>query len=222
MGACVACVVGPVACQGDQSLLSCTDHGYEAAAACAGDHVNTCVGNACVSCPPGRANCNGNGADGCESTYEAPCEPCGPPRITCYKDRDGDGYGDPTLPAGSCGTCATGYVDNAQDCNDLSKDINPRGDWLLASIGGSWDSNCDGVIAHALVYSNGDVFPITTGTVNCGTAATETDCNAMPRAATDTTCGNTSVLLACGWPVDDHGCKQFQVNTDRTAHVACR
>ncbi|NBS41031.1 hypothetical protein EBS80_00020 [bacterium] len=44
----------------------------------------------------------------------------------CYRDADGDGYGDPTNGRfADSGECAEGYVTNSSDCDDANYTVNP-------------------------------------------------------------------------------------------------
>jgi type IV pilus assembly protein PilY1 len=55
----------------------------------------------------------------------------------CYKDHDGDGYGDLT----TTGTCDAGFVDNSTDCDDHNPDVYPgQGNCVLCYL----DSDHDG------------------------------------------------------------------------------
>ena len=67
---------------------------------------------------------------------------------TYYPDLDLDGYGDPTSPLQACQLPA-GYVSEAGDCDDGDADVHPgqTAFFALASAGGAYDYDCDGVIA---------------------------------------------------------------------------
>ena len=58
-----------------------------------------------------------------------------------YRDVDEDGYGDPVDSLQRC-TAPIGYIENADDCNDLNPDQNPShtSDWC-----DGYDNDCDGV-----------------------------------------------------------------------------
>ncbi len=58
-----------------------------------------------------------------------------------YRDRDGDGYGDPSMSAPSCsGSIPAGYADNGLDCNDSDSSIHPN----AAEINDGIDNQCPG------------------------------------------------------------------------------
>jgi hypothetical protein len=61
--------------------------------------------------------------------------------ITCYKDLDLDGYGNPSQFVDVC-SCSSGYVKDNADCDDSNNLIHPKADELCNSK----DDNCDGLI----------------------------------------------------------------------------
>lgn len=104
-----------------------------------------CVGDKCKACKPGSSNTCGD------------CEECSPqgscvsngPSQTCYRDSDGDGYGDRSSPRSSCGECPSGTVEDDRDCFDDDRDVHPgqtayfeRG---YGSGAANFDYNCNGV-----------------------------------------------------------------------------
>jgi hypothetical protein len=63
-----------------------------------------------------------------------------PTPATFYRDADGDGYGDPGRPRGTCdGTTPSGYVAGATDCNDASATVHPGATEVCNGI----DDDCD-------------------------------------------------------------------------------
>lgn len=62
-----------------------------------------------------------------------------------YRDRDGDGYGDPKESVTSC-TAPEGYVENDEDCYDRNRKVHPkqRGFFHAHRGDGSFDYDCDG------------------------------------------------------------------------------
>ncbi|MFT4978235.1 MAG: hypothetical protein ACI8S6_004143, partial [Myxococcota bacterium] len=61
--------------------------------------------------------------------------------LTFYADSDGDDYGDLAATTEAC-EAASGFVDNADDCDDSDAAISPAG----AEVCDSVDNNCDGDI----------------------------------------------------------------------------
>ena len=72
-------------------------------------------------------NCNGSIDEDLTNTY--------------YNDNDGDGFGDAFSSVEACDK-PNGYVDNLEDCDDLSSIINP----LITEQCDGIDNNCDGSI----------------------------------------------------------------------------
>ncbi len=61
--------------------------------------------------------------------------------ITCYRDADGDGYGDPGITT-QAATCPGGYVSNDDDCDDTRADVYPGAEEVADGV----DNDCDGDI----------------------------------------------------------------------------
>ncbi len=59
--------------------------------------------------------------------YQGTAAPC----VLCFRDLDGDGYGDPFWPGLYSGSCGGGYVSNSLDCDDTNSGINPNTVWYL-------------------------------------------------------------------------------------------
>ncbi|MFT5584846.1 MAG: hypothetical protein ACI9VR_002433 [Cognaticolwellia sp.] len=91
-------------------------------------------------------------------------EPGAEDETTWYTDNDGDGYGDPEYSTAACIQPA-GYVDNAEDCNDVFSDVSPDAIEYCDGM----DNNCDGSVdedtaADTLVfYIDGDADGYGTG-----------------------------------------------------------
>jgi hypothetical protein len=103
----------------------------------------------------------GSGAGGASGAGGG-CEGGG---ILCYRDADGDGYGDPTVTdASGCTSCPTGYVSNNTDCNDVptyGSNYHPgQTNCFPTDLGGGWDYNC-----------NGSTDPSSEGCAACGVAS---------------------------------------------------
>jgi hypothetical protein len=62
-------------------------------------------------------------------------------RLT-YKDRDGDGYGDPCEVVAVCGEAPAGTVDNGDDCDDSDPRVNP----VATEVCDGVDNDCDGEV----------------------------------------------------------------------------
>ena len=66
-----------------------------------------------------------------------------------YLDVDGDGFGDSANEITTCENPApTGYVANAQDCNDNDNSINPS----MTEVCDDVDNNCSGAVDDGLTY----------------------------------------------------------------------
>jgi len=64
------------------------------------------------------------------------------PTTTQYADSDADGYGDEASSTESCSS-VSGYVDNAEDCDDADSKINPDAEEICFD---AVDNNCDDVV----------------------------------------------------------------------------
>ncbi|MFT4975897.1 MAG: hypothetical protein ACI8S6_001790, partial [Myxococcota bacterium] len=91
-----------------------------------------------------------------------------------YGDADGDGYGGTTFTTFSCDQ-PTGYVDNADDCDDLEPDRSPGevevcGDGLDNDCDGAAEDSCTDLIDEGIAFF-GEIegeggFELATGDVN--------------------------------------------------------
>jgi len=114
---------------------------------------------------------------------------------TWYEDSDGDGYGDPVSTLDNCDSSApSGYVANANDCNDQATGVNPSAAEVCDALdtdedcSGAADDNDAGVTGTTDWYPDADVdgFGDETdpGQASCeqpsGTVADNTDCNDDP------------------------------------------
>ncbi|MEL6675294.1 MAG: MopE-related protein [Bacteroidota bacterium] len=67
-----------------------------------------------------------------------------------FRDRDGDGYGDPNSPLDTCAIPAPpGYVTNNMDCQDLDSTVHPNAQEVCNGI----DNNCNGQIDDGLIIN---------------------------------------------------------------------
>ncbi len=89
--------------------------------------------------PDGVESCNGVD-DNCDGAVDEGVLP------TWYGDSDGDGYGGTTFSAESC-SVPSGYVDNADDCDDLESSVFPGATEVCNGV----DDNCDGSVDTAAV-----------------------------------------------------------------------
>ena len=103
------------------------------------------------------------------------------PDLPWYEDSDGDGYGNPDMLL-IAQTQPTGYVDNADDCDDTDVDINPD----ATEIFDGQDNNCDGDVDEGFTIwyqdADGDGFgnpAVSTYAVGqpAGYVADNTDCD---------------------------------------------
>jgi hypothetical protein len=65
---------------------------------------------------------------------------------TWYGDADGDGYGSDTFTSASCDGPPSGFVDNADDCDDLAAISFPGAEEACDDV----DNDCDGVVDEEL------------------------------------------------------------------------
>ena len=72
------------------------------------------------------------------ATAENPCAG----QVQWYRDLDNDGYGDPSVPSDEC-EAPLGYVDNALDCDDDNRNVNPAS--IEVCDVENNDENCDGL-----------------------------------------------------------------------------
>ena len=70
--------------------------------------------------------------------------------VTFYADTDGDGYGDPERTVAAC-EMPSGYVDNAEDCDDSDEFVRPGAEELCAD---GVDDDCDGRVDEGCLGSN--------------------------------------------------------------------
>ncbi len=68
-------------------------------------------------------------------------------RAVFYRDADGDGYGDPEASTESCGL-VSGYVTNADDCDDTSDAALPGGVEVCDELDNDCNGEVDEVIGH--------------------------------------------------------------------------
>ncbi len=74
----------------------------------------------------------------------------GVPLITYFIDNDGDGFGSDASTVDTCIVVApTGFVANADDCNDNDASINPSAQEICDNI----DNNCNGLLNDGLIYN---------------------------------------------------------------------
>ena len=81
--------------------------------------------------------------------------------ITIYRDADGDGHGTSATSSTSCASAIpSGYVDNADDCDDSDADISPDAEELCAT---GVDEDCDGATDEDDTDADGDGWRICDG-----------------------------------------------------------
>lgn len=82
--------------------------------------------------------------------------------LTCYRDLDGDGYGNPTQPLSYSGTIPVGYVLNANDCDDTNPLVYPGAPEVCYDL---IDNNCNGEISESCVQITTQIRPIHCNTI---------------------------------------------------------
>jgi hypothetical protein len=75
--------------------------------------------------------------------------------VQCYADADGDGYGDPNLPAIFTGNCPEGYVSNNDDCNDNPLENGAIMNPCVAEVCDGIDNDCNGQIDDNVENASG-------------------------------------------------------------------
>ena len=102
-------------------------------------------------------------------------------QIYCYRDADGDSFGDPNDSVLSAGSCPAGYVSDNTDCDDGDGSIHP-GATEIPDDG--IDQNCDGVDGTVCYAdSDGDTFgdpnnsTVSSGSCPSGYVSDSTDCD---------------------------------------------
>lgn len=162
-----------------------------------------CVNGQCAPRLVGVQNgaCNGvcqacDGAGACKAEF----------RVSCYRDVDGDGWGDPTAPNMACAptsACPTGFVADHTDCDDTSAEAHPQGDAThkvgfhdVPRANGSWDWDCNSI--------NEKENPVTY--TSCAF-----DCSELPKGgAPAPDCGVTYTSMSCAKPPPRFICMGFQ------------
>ncbi len=135
---CVAtCIPGFAQCGTDCVFGGDPDHCNACGVPCPErDHAyRTCSAGSCgFTCSAGYGDCNDRPDDGCEQQL-----------VRAAKDDDHDGFGDPADATDECET-PTGFVANADDCDDESPEIKPG----AAETCNARDDDCDGLVDEGL------------------------------------------------------------------------
>jgi hypothetical protein len=181
-----------------------------------GDPGNPACG-ACQWCD-GRGHCinsnDGFGRPGCDGV----CQTCqGGTCITqtqnmCYRDTDGDGFGDATgLGFSNCGPCPPAVPGNNRDCCDNNPDVNPSqtGSFTSANSCNGFDYDCNGRIETTDISGN--------SRTQFEDFASPTGCRSLQGSATDSSSCGTVVSCTDTIPCD---CTNDQGTG--TMRVACR
>ncbi|MCB9765969.1 MAG: FG-GAP repeat protein [Alphaproteobacteria bacterium] len=109
----------------DVTSTACAQpEGYVAETGDCDDADPTTYPGAAEACDQADNDCNGEVDDGVTGTQ--------------YADADGDGFGDPDSSIEGCG--ASGYVGNADDCDDTAEAVNPDAEEICDGV----DNDCDG------------------------------------------------------------------------------
>ncbi|MFH1466330.1 MAG: MopE-related protein [Pseudomonadota bacterium] len=88
-----------------------------------------------------------------------------------YRDRDGDGWGDPEVYVEQC-PAPSGYVAHGEDCDDDAADVHPGADELCDGL----DHDCDGVALEASSLDAATWYADTDGDGYGDVTATATAC----------------------------------------------
>jgi hypothetical protein len=166
-----------------------------------------CSAGACVPCPTGTADCDGNPGNGCEARLDQPpnCGACNAGTvISCYPDSDGDKYGAlGSTPASFCGpTCPAGHAPVSGDCDDSNGTINPGQTepvFYFPPNAKTFDANCDGhiTISYCSASDHSYCATLNNGQVDC-LSHSASDCNkGNGWMATPPTCGQTATYVSC-------------------------
>lgn len=170
----------------------------DAVGACAAGS-QSCIGGTWTACSinpiPEVCDSSDNDCDGLTDEEVTP--------FTFYADTDGDGYGDASLPRGTCTNSApAGHVANNSDCYDESANARPGQTTYFSTRRGdaSYDYNCDGSMTpeHALggcsYYRN--ACTLRAGIVS--SSGREVPCGSMGRAVESCTLrvGSCSAVFA--------------------------
>ena len=154
--------------EGDMAACKKPD-GYSTNKSDCNDFDATIRPNAAESCDGIDNNCNNQIDEGVQTTF--------------YADADTDTYGNPSISMVAC-DAPSGYVRDAQDCNDAVAAINPAAAELCDGI----DNNCNGAVDDGLAVEtyyadrDGDAFGTTAESISAcsqpaGYIADGTDCN---------------------------------------------
>ena len=120
---------------------------------------------------------------------------------TWYADADGDGWGDADTSSTSC-EGATGYVDDASDCDDGDAEVNPAADEVCDEV----DNDCDGLVDDA----DDDVTDATTWYA-------DSDGDGYGDADTSV----TTCAAASGWVSDTSDCDDANADVNPSAEEIC-
>jgi len=180
-----------------QVALCAAEPGYVTSAGDCDDNDSAVNPDATETCDAVDRNCDGQPTLGATDVTD------------WYIDRDMDGYGASeenggVPPLQACEAPGANYVDNADDCNDLSATANPLGVEVCNGI----DDDCNDLVddsatdaQNLFVDSDGDGYgdinaPVS-GCPSAGLVADETDCDDSDRDV------NPGELDVCNGGVDD-------------------
>lgn len=108
--------------------------GFVAERCCNGATCGTDCDDEDRSINPGAVDACGGGDQDCDGSIDEN------PDETFYRDRDRDGYGDPSMPLTAC-AAPDGYAPLGTDCNDELRSVNPATPERCET---AFDDNCDG------------------------------------------------------------------------------
>lgn len=129
-----------------------------------------------------------------------------PTQVTCYRDNDGDNYGDPNVSQIFCAICGPGFVLTGGDCNDEDMNI-----YLNSpEICDGQDNDCDEQVDEGF-DQDGDGFSICNGDCNDEDADINPNASEICGNNMDENCNEDVDEGCCSLTVDLPACKTVYV-----------
>ncbi|PKP58641.1 MAG: hypothetical protein CVT88_06965 [Candidatus Altiarchaeales archaeon HGW-Altiarchaeales-1] len=154
-----------------------------------------------------QINCTNNTQCGGNNICNQLTHLCQATTITCYRDADGDGYGNLTNTTTTTNTtCPLGYVNNSLDCNDNNASINPGKPEIYNQV----DDNCNGQIDEGFCNSSADCIStqFCNTTHQCEAKRADGTACLLHEQCTNGNCFNNTVNNTCrpaNWNCDNVG-----------------